>query len=486
MLKSAVGKVLFLGIFFTLFVGCGGDFKSAQNESDVNGGEFCKAQTKSQSLLSPFAASKMQIQSNLMSKGVSVASVSSFIAGKIDIVADIQCLKNQKENQSLFNLHLDPENDLGIESQFTFSFDWPQGVSVQELSDAAENNNCIIGIANSGVIKKSQFQAAVSNDRNIDQQEQFAALDYWPLHQYLFTQGQIVESVRMAVVDTGVDHTHPDLSCNMWSQLGYDIVNNDTDPMDDDPNGHGTHVAGLIAACGDNGIGGAGIIPARVEIMGVKSLDAQGAGTIDQVANGIRYAVQNGADVINLSLEAPGNFPALRAAIQDAVISGVVVIGAAGNGNQEISAANPISPGVDSDISGMIAVGSIDAVNLSRSSFSNYSDRYVEISATGSYDSSILEGIYSTAIGGGYTRISGTSQAAPIVAGAAGLIIGFLKSRNITYTASDIENILLTRGTISNQNLNGLVARSAVVDFATLGENLERQYGGSSVRSACP
>ncbi len=104
-------------------------------------------------------------------------------------------------------------------------------------------------------------------------------------------------SVIIAIVDTGVDYTHPDLAANYLSG-GYDWVNGDADPRDD--NGHGTHCAGIAAAAINNSAGVAGI--AQVSILAEKVLNAEGSGSTSAVANGIIHAVDNGADIISLSL----------------------------------------------------------------------------------------------------------------------------------------------------------------------------------------
>lgn len=106
-------------------------------------------------------------------------------------------------------------------------------------------------------------------------------------------------SLLVAVVDTGVDYNHPDLSSN-YAPLGYDWVNNDSDPSDD--NGHGTHCAGIIAAVLNNSVGIAGI--AQVRIMAEKVLNSWGYGYWDWVAQGIIHAVDQGAKIISLSLGA--------------------------------------------------------------------------------------------------------------------------------------------------------------------------------------
>ena len=133
------------------------------------------------------------------------------------------------------------------------------------------------------------------------------------------------DSVVVAVVDTGVDYNHEDLYGNVIK--GYDYVNGDSDPMDDQ--GHGTHCAGIIGATLNNGVGIAGI--AQVSIMAVKVLDSQGSGYYSWIASGIRYAVDNGADVISMSLGGPSSDSTMQSACDYAQSRGVLVVAAAGN-----------------------------------------------------------------------------------------------------------------------------------------------------------
>ena len=154
--------------------------------------------------------------------------------------------------------------------------------------------------------------------------------------------------VTVAVVDTGVDLAHRDLAPNLWTNPGEipgngvdddgdgivddvhgaDFVNGDGDPSDD--NGHGTHVAGIIAARGGNGVGVAGLAW-RARIMAVKVLGADASGDMATVAAGVRYAVAHGARVVNLSLTGPSPGPDLAAAVEAAAAANVLVVAAAGN-----------------------------------------------------------------------------------------------------------------------------------------------------------
>lgn len=207
--------------------------------------------------------------------------------------------------------------------------------------------------------------------------------------------------VVIAIVDTGIDLNHSDLSGKIVP--GYDFVNRDSSPQDD--NGHGTHCAGIAAAKTDNSIGIAGI-GFNCRLMGVKVLDRNGSGWFSDVASGIVWATDHGAKVISLSLGGSSGSAALADAVNYAWNRNVVVCAAAGNGNTT-SAAYPAY------YTNCIAVASTQS-NDTRSSFSNYGN-WVDVAAPGST-------IYSTYLGNQYRNLSGTSMATPAVAGLAGLV----------------------------------------------------------------
>jgi len=209
--------------------------------------------------------------------------------------------------------------------------------------------------------------------------------------------------VQVAVLDTGVDLRHDDLAGQVVA--GPDLVDRDDAPQDEQ--GHGTHVAGTIAALMNNGLGVAGVAPAA-RVLAIRVLDAEGSGALSDIADGVLEAVRRGAKVLNLSLGGPSDGQTLRAAIQQAAAAGVLVVVAAGN-EDTTAATYPASyPEV-------LAVGATTASDR-RASFSNHGT-YVGIAAPG-------ERILSTKLGGGTTTLSGTSMAAPHVAAAAAVVWG--------------------------------------------------------------
>ena len=228
--------------------------------------------------------------------------------------------------------------------------------------------------------------------------------------------------VRVAVLDTGVDYTHPDLKNRVLKSKGYDFVNNDNDPMDD--HGHGTHVAGIIAAEANNRKGISGIAgPLDVRIIPVKVLNSKGEGRSDIIAHGIRYAVDSGADIINLSLGTRGKTRDISNAIKYARNKGVFVVAAAGNDNMD---ADNFSPTGDN---GVYAVSAITPA-YKKAPFSNYGDR-IQGAAPGIK-------IVSTVPQGGYEAWDGTSMSAPVVSGVAAII----KANTPELTPDQIEKLL--------------------------------------------
>jgi subtilisin family serine protease len=192
--------------------------------------------------------------------------------------------------------------------------------------------------------------------------------------------GQVI-----AIVDTGVDLTHPDLAGNLWSMPGlpgvhgHDFVDGDDNP--DDFNGHGTHVAATAAAIADDGHGVAGVAP-QARVMAVRVLDGDGGGSSAQIANGIAFAANNGAGVINLSLGGPAGDgdEAMRDAIVLADQRGAVVVAAAGNEGVD-NDASPTTPCTFSNAN-LICVASVTRAGA-RSEFSNYGAATVDVGAPG-------------------------------------------------------------------------------------------------------
>jgi methylmalonyl-CoA mutase cobalamin-binding subunit len=215
--------------------------------------------------------------------------------------------------------------------------------------------------------------------------------------------------------------------------MGYDFVNDDNDPFDDYVfDGHGTHVAGIAAARGNNDKGVAGVSWAA-RIMSLKVLNALGGGSISDLEEAINYAVANGANVINMSLGSGSKWPcgwqSIEDALDNAVNNNVLVVAAAGNDGQD----GVTCPGAYDQV---IAVGSTTMYD-ERSSFSNYGPR-LDISAPGGQGDDIYGAIPSAQ--GNYGYKAGTSMSTPYVAGLAALVWSIDPTVNATQIRDHIQN----------------------------------------------
>jgi thermitase len=208
--------------------------------------------------------------------------------------------------------------------------------------------------------------------------------------------------ITVAVIDTGVCMSHEDLVGRVLDN-GYDFVEDDNDP--EDIFGHGCSVAGIIAANIDNGIGIAGFAP-NSSILPVRVLGPSGSGSMADVAAGIVYAADEGADIINLSLGSMVGSQVTKDAVDYAAEKGVTVIASAGNSGGTL-------PGYPARYENVVAVGAVDP-NGARSSFSNKGG---DIWAPG-------RDVHTTYLDDGYKALNGTSFSAPYVAAMAAVLEG--------------------------------------------------------------
>jgi subtilisin len=211
------------------------------------------------------------------------------------------------------------------------------------------------------------------------------------------------DPVKVAVVDTGIDTSHPDLSANLKGGMSA-LIN--TKSYNDD-NGHGTHVAGTIAAI-NNTIGVVGVAPAA-DLYAVKVLDRRGSGYLSDIIKGLEWAVANDMQVVNMSLGTSSYSSTFEAAVRQTVAAGVVVVAAAGNSGPGENTVN-----YPAKFEGVIAVSATDSSNT-LASFSSRGPE-VDLAAPG-------VSIYSTYKGQTYSTLSGTSMASPHLAGVAALVL---------------------------------------------------------------
>lgn len=247
-----------------------------------------------------------------------------------------------------------------------------------------------------------------------------------------FSQG---EGVIIAVLDSGCDLDHPDLNENLVA--GKNFVNPAKPPEDD--NGHGTHVTGILVA-ENNNIGMVGVCP-KAKVMPVKVLNDKGNGNLLQVGDGIRWAANNGADILTMSLGAPIKVQQVRKAIQYAASKGVVTFCAAGNAGNTKEIFYP------ANYPETIAIGAIDE-GFHRAKFSN----------TGTSLDFMAPGvdIFSTVPDDWYATLSGTSMACPFAVGVAALVLSYVKKgkSNIKLKTADDYRAIFRKYTTPIKNGN--------------------------------
>lgn len=261
-------------------------------------------------------------------------------------------------------------------------------------------------------------------------------------------------AIVVAVVDTGLDYNHPDLAANVWTNVneipgnfvdddangfvddvrGWNFVFQNNDPIDH--NGHGTHVAGTIAAVGDNGIGVIGVAW-HAHVMAVKGLDDNGFGFDFTLAPAIMYAASNGADIINASWGGDGTSQSIEQAIQFATGLGTVFVAAAGNSSE--------------DAMNFFPANSPEAITVAASDpfgnfafFSNFGPK-IDVTAPGVDILSLQAAgtFLAPPVIDGYTRLDGTSMAAPHVSGVAALAL----SQNPGYSTEQVRQVIRSSAT---------------------------------------
>ncbi len=300
-------------------------------------------------------------------------------------------------------------------------------------------------------------------------------LDQWWLNQiearkaHEITKGS--SDILVAVIDSGIDRTHPEIKDR--TIMGYDFADDDADSLSgSNLNLHGTSVAGLINSAAD-GVGLTGIAP-NVRVMDIRTLDARGRGTFAAVAAGVRFAVEKGAKIINMSLGAFFDDPGLRSAVQEAIAKGVIVVAAAGN-----SGVPAVS--FPAAYTGVVAVGATDRQGA-LASYSNFGSQTLIAAPGGDFSEEQLLQFFQAFAqdfqqlvpklkpnlltiypGGTYGWFSGTSGSSPIVAG----VVALMLSANPKLTNDQVRTILRsTAKSIRGTSRFGLINAARAVQAA--------------------
>jgi subtilisin family serine protease len=277
-------------------------------------------------------------------------------------------------------------------------------VMVVEIPESKTSQNFLQTLKNDKEVLFAEPDIKVEADNFNDPMfnEQYALKKVDAVNAWAVNQGN--QSTVIGIIDTGVDLDHPDLKSKLLD--GYNAINPGTPPKDDAR--HGTHVAGIASAIGDNSIGISGLAP-KCKILPIKVL-GNGTGSIATISDGLIWAADHGADVVNMSLGTYTEEKTLGEAVKYALGKNVVCVATMGNDNME-------KRRFPAGFPGMIAIGSTDE-NDKKSTFSNYGD-WITVSAPGT---NILSTLPTYMSPNGYGKMSGTSMAAPLVTGLVGLI----------------------------------------------------------------
>ncbi len=440
---------------------------------------FANAQV--QKLINPFEASGQKIRLELNS--------SKTISSDLAILIDESCLlKSGHKNKYYLPVSISPAAMSGRRStvmthKVDFTFATPF------MMDLLNRDPCILGVSPNQVA----FADQVTNDPFISRQRHLDIIEYGSSLDF-FSSIPTSNSVVVAVIDTGIELNHEDLYGNLWvNELelsgkpgvdddgngyiddihGYNFVNQTGDPSHLTPNDHGTHVAGLVAAVAGNQLGGVGVAGYRAKIMALNVFGSNWGTETVFIDRAIRYAADNGANVINISINGGGRSDTTAAAIVYAIGRGVTVVVSVGNKNEDISQAFTFPASYADIYTGLVSVGAVDAGTKQRCDFSNYGPTQVKISAPGCDLSSPQKGIYSTRKGNAYGYKAGTSMSAPIIAGAAALVVVGEKERlGSIPSPMEVESFLL-RGTESSLVLEPFFAGGRVLSLSKLIEELK-------------
>lgn len=300
------------------------------------------------------------------------------------------------------------------------------------------------------------------NDSEINNQWEIGSiLSQFPSH--FETEASTTERVVVAIIDSGIDYMHEDLVGHFYNPAtcfdemgtttpdgcpfgGWDYVDDDNDPRSESVSEtHGTEIAGLIAAQTDSNLGIASLSNNLVNIMPIRVTDDNYI-ELSNIIDAIYFAVENGADVINMSFSGPTYSSTLEDAIEYAETNDVIVVTAAGNYGNNID--NTPSYPASYDFDNVIAVGALNSDNT-MASFSNYGDDTVDFAAPGT-------NLVTTNIDGGYTIVNGTSFSAAIASAMAGALIAHGEDPLIVFANLD-ESPTLAQRTIDGRVLGAAV-----------------------------
>lgn len=463
-------------LFLSLFQNCTEyePLSDSKNLRSVN----CKVQS---SAITPFEKNKVQINLPLsggMQRNTKPGVQQKLTETKIELslLVDLFCLSQEENPVTVLGQSIIIPDELSSLNRTAISLTFHGSIDMDQLTQDM-NHPCLIGISENQTVTVGNIRSSSSSldDPLVTDQDHLDFLNY---RRSIPLQNQITAPVVVAVVDSGIDKNHVDLRNRLWDngqgEPGRSFAENtNINDLWDNTN-HGTHIAGIIAAS-QNDVGTAGLNHDFVQIMVVRIFRNEEA-TVSTMYNGIRYAIENGADVINLSFATNVSNSTIDQAVIEAVNAGIVVAMAVSNDSREISNSFCPSPAcVAKDLNGGLSVGSVDTETGELSDFSNFSSTFVEMAAPGS-ELGKSKGLLSTIANNLWERKAGTSMSVPVVSAAAAFLIGYFKTNNIQYSAGSIENFLKENGSRESQTLQSKIQGGRIIDFGKITQNLDRSY----------
>jgi hypothetical protein len=411
---------------------------------------------------SPFAKQKVYV--NAPANGTSQKAAA--LQKELVVLIHSECLSSATGKSFAKSIVAGQRVIDGLDVQ-AFRYQMPDSMSVEALTELAEADQCIKGISRNRIQETMSIEAQFS-DTLKSSMLHLNAIEAAEGYEILYGSRGIAKSsssrdVHIAVVDTGVDVDHPDLDANIWKfalpgenkvRKGYRSETYGDEIQDYNPvdrRGHGTHIAGLIGAVSNNGIGMVGTMPYRSKIMAISAdsyyaLEDRWVMWTSDVINGVRWAALQGADVINISSGDKTYGPDFDQAYFDAMVdvvknARVVVVTSAGNdtsGNRLLDGIGLTTiPAIyAANQEGLISVASTNAETKALSYFSIHSTRYVEIAAPGTQRAIAggSGGLVSTmpdtlSNNSGFGALEGSSQSSALVSAAAGLVVGWIREK---------------------------------------------------------
>lgn len=462
--------------------------------------------------LTDFNSSKNYSGFQKLSKGSLVIPANT----KLTVSVSQECLsqRNESQDQFLTQAIKRTKRPKKFSDLTSYTVQLENDSSFEKLEAFANNDECVKLVAPDIEIKKM----ALPNDPYMVNQKSLSGIDYSANYDFYFTDTKRINSdTLIAIIDDGMELTHPELKDLLWSNMaeknGVSGVDDDNNGYIDDINGydfasqtgnpahksvetdilhsHGTHVAGLITASTNNLAGISGIMAKNSKLMILNIFGTNETTSAANIDASIRYAADMGAKIINISVGGKGSSAVIEQALRYAVGKGSTIVTAAGNDGQALTATNLFSPAsYASSIDGVISVGATDTSPNRLGNicdFSNYSTTYVELSAPGCDTSrGSPYGILSTIRLSKYGYLAGTSMASPVAAGAAAVLYSYVRDAyGRVLTPAEVESTLKA-GSKNKPELNSYIKDGKIANLTELKTRVIASYGTKTPDPSTP